>query len=670
MARIQVLEKQVAELIAAGEVVERPASVIKELVENCIDAGAKIITVEIQNGGVTYMRVTDNGCGIERDDVPTALLRHATSKVNTAVDLEAIGSLGFRGEALASISAVSHVELLTRTESQENGTRLLAHAGDIESLEEAGCPTGTTIIVRELFYNVPARMKFLKKDVGEGNAIAQIMDKIALSHPEISVRFIRERKEQLRSPGDGKLESAVYAVYGKEFLASLMPVNYKLAGISVEGFVSKPQGARPNRAMQSMFINGRYVRSRTAMAALEESFKGSIVGGKFPACVLHIGMDFSFLDVNVHPAKLEVRFVNEKPIFDAVYHGVKSALSLGDSPRQMPLSPQPGNLQQRAAGTGAIPPIRPAATAPEIKLPSFTPSGSEGPQASIPRMMPRPIDTQEIKPAEFSQERLSGVNEASSPLQQPMAFHDSEERRGMQRSAESKIENMLDESPMPQPMESQPQGSQPMMQQTIETEFVQAGIEAVQQKQPGRLVGEIFQTYIVLELKDSILLVDKHAAHERFLYEKLKQEGPGSEAQQLISPVSVSLDKLSYSAVLEHSLELDKAGFAVDDFGGGTVLVRSAPLSMERQDIADAIVEISGYLCQNGSEISTKQQDWIYHNVACRAAIKGGQKTSEQELTALAQRLYENPDIRYCPHGRPVFVEIKRREIEKNFGRA
>ncbi len=344
MSKINVLDKHIAELIAAGEVVERPASVIKELVENSIDAGAASITVEIKNGGITYMRVTDNGSGIARDDVAVAFLRHATSKVHSQDDLESISTLGFRGEALASIAAVARVELLTATQGELAGTRYEIDGGVEQTCEDAGCAQGTTLVVRDLFYNTPARMKFLKKDVVEANAIAAVMDRIALSHPEISVRFIRDSRETLNSPGDGKLKSAVYAVFGKEFTAGLIPVEYELNGVKLSGFISKPASARPNRSMQHFFINGRYIKSRTAMVALEEAFKGSLMVGKVPACVLHMGISYQAVDVNVHPSKIEVRFINEKPVFDAVYHGVKTALHRGDAPNVMAFQKQ--HLQQ------------------------------------------------------------------------------------------------------------------------------------------------------------------------------------------------------------------------------------------------------------------------------------------------------------------------------------
>ena len=392
MPHIQVLDKQVAELIAAGEVVERPSSVIKELVENAVDAGASVVTVEIRRGGTTFMRVTDNGCGISQEDVPTAFLRHATSKIAKQDDLDSIMTLGFRGEALASISAVAHVELLTKTREAQTGVRYTCGGEEEPTLEEAGCPDGTTILIRDLFYNTPARMKFLKKDSTEGNSIAGILDKMALSHPEISFRFIRDGKEQLHTPGDNKLSSAIYAVYGREFSSTLIPVEYELEHVKVKGFISTPAGSRPNRSMQNFFINGRYIRCRTAMAALEEAYKGSLMVGKFPACVLHLELAFGAVDVNVHPAKMEVRFVNERPIFDAVYHGVRSALAAGDKPKVMewrrpqpsPYAPVLERQEQTRLAEGKGPEMALRREKPEVRTGVLRDSGA--PDRSGPKL--------------------------------------------------------------------------------------------------------------------------------------------------------------------------------------------------------------------------------------------------------------------------------------------
>ncbi len=627
MPKIQVLDKQVAELIAAGEVVERPSSVIKELVENAIDAGSTVVTVEIRRGGASYMRVTDNGCGIDPEDVPTAFLRHATSKVSRQEDLDAIGTLGFRGEALAAISAVGRVELLTKTRENDTGLRYTC-AGDEPPLqEEAGCPDGTTIVVRDLFFNTPARMKFLKKDVTEGNSVAGILDKIALSHPEISFRLIRDGKETLHTPG-GQLGPALYAVYGREFFETLIPVDYTLGGVRVEGFVSKPTASRANRSMQSFFINGRYIRSRTASVALEEAYKGAVMAGKFPACALHLHLSREAVDVNVHPAKMEIRFMNERPIFDAVYHGVKSALQGGDSPKIMGLSgPKP-----------ILPQAPPPERAPQTVLPLLIDDGE--PEISVPRLTLRD----------------SGAPATVLP--------------DLGREPVHLLENALENRPKPKSPEPPP----PPPPKKPDLRLV----ETVPPPPPApaetdfhsKIIGEAFGTYILIEYSPkALMLIDKHAAHERLLYEKLKAQTPEGAAQTLLSPVPVSLQKEEYAAVLEHLEDLEKAGFLVEDFGPGTVLVRGAPLLLDGADAAGAVMETGGYLCAHKTDLTTQHLDWVYHNVACRAAMKAGDTTRPEELVALCRELEQNPQVRYCPHGRPVYILLPKREIEKQFGR-
>lgn len=630
MPKIRVLEKQVAELIAAGEVVERPSAVIKELVENSVDAGASVITVEIRRGGVTYMRVTDNGCGIAPEDVPVAFLRHATSKVAGPDDLNAIGTLGFRGEALASISAVAHVELFTRAGNHSAGVRYACGGEEEPDLSEAGCPPGTTIVVRDLFFNTPARMKFLKKDSTEGNSVAGVLDKLAMSHPEISIRFIRDGKEQLHTPGDNKLSSVIYAVYGREFSSTLIPVDYELEHVKVSGFISTPAGSRPNRSMQNFFINGRFIRSRTAMAALEEAYKGSIMVGKFPACVLHLQVACGAVDVNVHPAKLEVRFVNERPVFDAVYHGVRSALQAGDRPKVMelkkpPVSPYAPLLEKQEQIRMPFPSERSS----QVLLRDSGAAARDFSEDSSPVLellnrTPKPVFLPEKEPPER--------------LTEPAPIHLPEP------------EEKKEDSPKPAPRPAPPALSD-------------AGFSA-------RILGEAFGTYIIVEYsQDELMFIDKHAAHERLLYERLKACEAGCEAQALLEPVAVNLDKDEYSAVLAHEKELSQAGFEVSDFGTGMVLVRSAPLLLDGQDAAAAVMEIAGYLAGFKTEITTGHMDWIYHNVACRAAVKAGDRTSREELISLAAELERNPQVRYCPHGRPVYILLKRREIEKQFGR-
>ncbi len=625
MAKIKVLDKHMAELIAAGEVVERPASIVKELVENSIDAGASQVTVEIRNGGISYLRVTDNGHGIDRDDVPVAFLRHATSKVSKIDDLENISSLGFRGEALASISAVSHLQLLTKTSSQQIGTRAELSAGEIKEIEDAGCPMGTTFVIRDLFYNVPARMKFLKKDVSEANAISGILDKIALSHPETSIKLIREGKVTLHTPGDSKMLSAVYAVFGKEFTETLVPVKYELNGIKVHGFVSKPINARPNRAMQNFFINGRYVKTLTAAAAINEAYKGSIVVGKFPACVLHIDMNFNSVDVNVHPAKLEVRFTNEKPIFEAVYHAVKSAISKDTQKKEFVFAPKKVELA----------PKEPA------KLPVQTKLIEETPQV-MPQIRPqfKPIKN-DIEPLVLNEREI--IKSYDLPT--------------------TKLEKVLD-TPVIIKEEVKQKNYEPI-EKIEEKPIIKNIVEEVFTK----FIGEAFNTYIIAQYgKDSLLVIDKHAAHERLIYENLKEKASESYAQTLLSPISVVLDTNSYTALLTNADKLSKMGFEIEDFGASTVLVRACPIDLD-EEIEDAIIEIAAYISQNRVDINTEHMNWIYHNIACRAAIKGGNKSSDEELIALAKLLEENEHIRYCPHGRPISILIKKKDLEKQFNR-
>lgn len=664
MPKIKLLDKQVAELIAAGEVVERPSSVIKELVENSIDAGASIITVEIRNGGTTFMRITDNGCGIAREDVSTAFLRHATSKIDVQDDLDSISTLGFRGEALASISAVSKVEMLTKISDEINGTKYSASGGEESEIDEAGCPNGTTIIIRDLFFNVPARMKFLKKDSTEGNSIASVMDKIALSHPEISFRFIRDGKEQLHTPGDNKLSSAIYAVYGKEFTSSLIPVDYTLNGVRVKGYISSPTASRPNRSMQNFFINGRFIRSRTAGAALDEAFKGSVMVGKFGACVLHMNLSFNAVDVNVHPAKLEVRFVNEKPIFEAVYHAVKSALMGGDKTKTMSFSkPLP-------------PSYAPAEKSEQIKIsdktsPLINTSGK----------------TVYNKTENLLTSELSLNNEDIKDVTQDFVSHkailNDSSTRTVNTNFELSLNKILDINP-----ETDDYEDKEILEETLEDNPQDFNVDQIslniqQEKiidedeyyiQPPqtefKFIGEAFRTYIILEYDgDKLMFIDKHAAHERLIYEQLKAEDEHKEAQTLLEPIAITLDKDEYTAVLNNKDLLLEAGFEIDDFGTGVILLRTVPILLNGINPTDTIIEIAGYLASSKTTVTTENLDWIYQNVSCRAAIKGGDHTTEQELIALAKSLENNPDVKYCPHGRPISIIMKKAELEKQFGR-
>lgn len=618
MARIQVLDKHTAELIAAGEVVERPASVVKELAENAIDAGAHTITVDIQNGGVTYIAITDDGCGFMREDVPTAFLRHATSKIKTEDDLDGIATLGFRGEALASVAAVARVELVTRTEEDLAGTRYVIEGGEEVECDDIGCPRGTTICVRDLFYNVPARMKFLKKDVGEANAVAGVVDRLALSHPEISFRFIRDGKDELLTPGNGDLYACINAVLGREFAKTLTPLDYTLGGVHVHGFICRPEGARPNRTMQHFFVNGRYVKTRTAMAALEQAYKGLIMGGRFPSCVLHVDLPTETVDVNVHPAKIEVRFVNEKPVFDAVYHSVKNALQGDSAPRQAVLPTAP----VKAAAPTVIAPT----TAREWAVQT-----AARPVATPPPAMPKPAVAKPAAPF---------LRDESAPL------------KWQETIVQEKVT-----PPMPAP-EPKPEPVAPIVEEqvTMETELP-----------PVIYVGEVLHTYVLAEWQGSLYIIDKHAAHERILYNELKKTAT-HDSQYLLAPVCVSLGREEYGVLLEHLAALADVGFELEEFDG-SLLVRAIPAVLTGGDETAALREIAGRLLAGKRDITTDRMDWIYHSIACRAAVKAGDNGTAKELAALATRVLTDAEIRTCPHGRPVCVELTKKELEKQFGR-
>ena len=624
MGVINVLDKHVAELIAAGEVVERPASVIKELVENAIDAGARHITVEIKNGGTTFMRVTDDGCGIAKDDVRVAFLRHATSKVKQEEDLDSIATLGFRGEALASISAVSRLQLITRNVNEDIGTSYLIEGGEEQSFDDAGCPAGTTFVIRDLFYNIPARAKFLKKDVSEGNAVSNIIDKTALSHPEIAFTYIRDGKQALKTFGDGKLLSAIYSVFGREFANGLIPVDYQLNAITVSGYVSKPVHSRPNRNMQNFFINGRFVKSRTAMAALEEAFKHSIMVGKFPSCVLSLRLPYEMIDVNVHPAKIEVRFINERPVFDAIYHAVKTALMQHDTQKQATFK-QPTAFRD---------------------VPQFNPFRNADAIIKTPQ---KPPDVSEDKPFDIISKQAIGTAKKEAAFgKTPLP------------AKETPFVNTPAPQP-PTPTEEPPEvvmkdNAQPMLFKRPENEL--------------QYIGEAFGTYIIVERNQKeLLFIDKHAAHERIIYEKLKAEKAGASSQLLLQPVTVTLGKDEYDAAVQHLELFNACAFDVEDFGNATLLVRSAPQYLDAAEVGDCITEMADYIAQGKNDIFTEKMDWFYHNVACRSAMKAGNKNSAEELMEIVKMLEENPDIRYCPHGRPVSIVMKKSEIERQFGR-
>lgn len=643
MAKIQVLDKHTAELIAAGEVVERPSSVVKELVENAIDAGASFITVAIENGGVTSLTVTDNGCGFAREDVPTAFLRHATSKLRTADDLACIGTLGFRGEALASIAAVARVELTTRTEDSLEGVRYCIEGGEEISLTEVGCARGASVCVRDLFYNVPARMKFLKKDVGEGNAVAAVVDRLALSHPEISFRFLRDGREELLTPGDNVLYSCIGSVLGREFAKTLISLDYTLGGVHVHGYICRPTQARANRTMQHFFVNGRYVKTRTAMAALEQAYKGAVMVGKFPACVLSVDMPPETVDANVHPAKIEVRFVNEKPVFDAVYHGVRSALDGDTAPKQAVLSAPvyaPVNAEEAPRSKAPTAHQQMQQVARQTEQPVWMPLPKVSSKSGNSRVVGGHSGT--------LRDEQTVVNSFFAGTAAPKA-----ERQPLGSDGRREVPKQV--APWELPKEAEPANESEQTVMTTEPE-------------PVRLVGEVLHTYIVAEWRGAVYFIDKHAAHERLLYDELKKNVQ-TGAQLLLAPVTVALNAEEKSALTEAAEDLRATGFELEEFGGHALLVRAVPMVLSGGDVAETLREIAGGLLAGRREITTARLDWIYHSVACRAAVKAGDNSTPQELQQLAQRVLLSDDIRTCPHGRPVCFELTAHEIEKQFGR-
>lgn len=620
MPEIKVLPKEISELIAAGEVVERPASVIKELVENSIDAGADNITVEIQHGGITYMRITDNGCGIEKNDVPTAFLRHATSKIKNSGDLNAIGTLGFRGEALAAVSSVARVEMFTKPRDAAFGTHYEIEGGVEKLCEEAGCPDGTTIVIRDIFFNTPARMKFLKKDVSEANAAAAVVERIALSHPEIAFKLIRDGKQSLMTPGDGKINTAVYSVLGREFAVTLMEVDGGLDGIGVKGLTCKPVSCRPTRNYQFVFLNGRLVRSGTVTAAVEQAYKNSAMVGKFPGFVLYLTVPLNTVDVNVHPAKTEVRFSDERRIFDAVYSSVKNALARGD-------------------------------TRPEVKLhePVFNPF-------------------ERMTTAEYKQQPIMKPTVAEEIYKNKPSLHNAykPQEKTVLRDANYNVSKTNNTVYIPERIINPPSMAEeaPQPQRTVSVDIMR---DVEDERSPITLIGEAFLTYIIVQMGESVFMIDKHAAHERILFNRLKKEQK-TETQALLTAVIVALTGDEYNAAISNTEALEKAGFEVEDFGNSSVRVSAVPASLTREDIPSVISELAGKLSK-GKAPDSERLDDMYHTVACKAAIKAGSRTSPLEMQKLAERVLYSDDVMYCPHGRPVAFEIKRRELEKQFGR-
>ncbi|MBC5580015.1 DNA mismatch repair endonuclease MutL [Anaerofilum sp. BX8] len=663
MAVIHVLDKHTAELIAAGEVVERPASVVKELIENSIDAGSTAVTVAIVRGGVGSIEVSDNGSGIEAEYISTAFVRHATSKIAREEDLAAIGTLGFRGEALASIAAVAKVDLLTRTEADEYACLYRQAGGEELSAEAAARPVGTTITVRDLFYNVPARMKFLKKDTSEGNYVSDVVLRQALAHPEISFRFVRDGREQFHTPGDGDAMSAIYAVLSREFAKNLMQVSYRQGVLGVEGYVTAPIACRGSRSMQFFYINGRQVEDRTLMAALETAYKGMAMQGRFPGCVLNVTMPLERVDVNVHPAKTEVRFANTGEIFDLMYKAVKSTVSRPDAPqKRLDLS--------RAEGAA---PAAPASAAPAPAEGKSAASAGRGPSLAAQLEMPgaarplRPAPAQAPE-GEETGELLRQTAAVTYETRRTARLLDIEKTpqedfaagAGSKASPESRSSGLRDSVPAAAvPAHTAAAVPAP---ETTENELESAA-------EPLEYVGEAFRTYILAQYGDELVLIDKHAAHERVLYERLAAGYGRVDGQLLMSPVSVTLSAAEKNALLADDELLTQAGFEVEDFGGASVLVRAVPANVPVESVERLTEEIAAKLASGSRDTRSEKTDWVLHSIACRAAIKAGDHDPAPTLLALAKKILDGEVPPFCPHGRPVLIRLSRKELEKQFGR-
>ena len=730
MAVIRVLDKHTAELIAAGEVVERPASVVKELLENAIDAGATQITVTIESGGVRLIEVSDNGSGIERQYIPTAFIRHATSKIQTQDDLDHIHTLGFRGEALASIASVARVEVLTRTAADDCASSYRIEGGEEQPIEPGARGVGTTIRVRDLFYNTPARMKFLKKDSSEGTFVADIIGHVALSHPEVSFKFVREGKLQYVTPGDGTLRGAAYSVLGREFTRGLVELDNTEGAYRVYGLITQPKSCRASRSMQYFYINGRYVRNRTMMAGMEMAFKGTTMQGKFPGGILLLEMPTELVDVNVHPAKTEVRFAHENDIFDLVYHAVKLALAQpGTGERQFTFETtpeekktekfneakqiessienaakskhftglsavisgqaEPGTLPShpQQAAVSPLPGKTSAAQMPKTHSSAFADILAAPPvQKPVHQTEPEPVhswttvapkeplrqDVSLHSPAPEFPEPATPGREESEELQTP-AFRPAASESALDVELDVDLPEAKDHmaawtpKPEPKPAPATPEPEIPEPAASAEPE--QLGFVSEDGTEPLRYVGEIFKTYILAERGDELCLIDKHAAHERQLYEKLAADYGDVPSQLLLEPVAVDLSAEEKQALMDNIPLLENAGIEIDDFGGTTVFLRSVPADVEQGNAEDLLVELANKLAKGSRDALSEKTEWVLHSISCRAAIKAGDRSSPQELMALAEKILSGEVPPFCPHGRPCVLKLTRKELEKQFGR-
>lgn len=641
MPDIQILSPHLADLIAAGEVVERPASVVKELVENAFDAGAHTVTVELRGGGATYLRVTDDGCGMTPEDAGIAFLRHATSKLHDAQGLEAIGTMGFRGEALAAISAVSHITLTTRRRGAPSGTHMTLDAGEIQDMYETGCPEGTTMIVRDLFYNTPARRKFLKTDRAEGAACAAAALRCALGRPDVSVRCIRDGEELFFSPGDSKLDSCVYSLLGRELAKTLLPCESEVDGVRVHGFISSPAAGRGSRAQQHFFCNGRWIRSAALQAALEQAYRNTLLVGRFPACVLYVELSCAAVDVNVHPAKTEVKFSHERAVFDAVYYGARAALEAERAPAA-------------AAPKPSVPKPEPA-SAPAPKADPFLPAA---PSRSAAPAAPVFSGARTYAPAVPAEEAVSFRSPTASAFAAP---------RVTPPPVFPAPARTAPQPPMPKPVV---QGVQTALEpEPAEQETPSPLARAVPpETPPARLIGEAMHTYILVEKGDTLILIDKHAAHERINFDRLRQSPADIPSQTLLEPLPFTPDESDADVLQQHGSTLAELGFTLEPFGRSDYILRGVPAQIDAGDALPALEEICAQLRHGAHTDAQAVRDEVLKTVACKAAIKAGWQTEPEELLRLADAVCAG-EVKYCPHGRPVAVTLTRRELDKLFKR-
>lgn len=706
MAEIRVLDKHTAELIAAGEVVERPASVAKELLENAIDAGATQITLSIVRGGIQQLQIADNGSGIEAEYIDKAFVRHATSKITSAEDLGHIHTLGFRGEALASIASVARVEVLTRTEADEYACCYRIEGGEPQGMEPGARPRGTTVTVNDLFYNTPARMKFLKKDVSEGTFVADIVLHEALSHPEIAFRFLRDGKQQFMTPGDGQLRSAAYAVLGREFARDLLPLDGDGGVYKVTGLVTPPRACRASRSAQHFYVNGRYVKNRTMMAALENAYKGTLMQGKYPGAILRVDMPADLVDVNVHPAKTEIRFARESDVFDAVYRTVRAALAApGSGECRFDLGHVAKENPQPAPQQTTLPGSAPAQSNPQ--RPAVAPAQPPQPQKHFNTLSAAEYRALNKLTAPVPARTLPGtsgvmeLNSMRAPFNAPStpqfaapAPHTAQEDLldilpdlpEQQPKAEPAVTTALAQQPAPAQLENIESPELPEEEKsatglsalpiTHNAPTAQADIPPEQTtfapapaSLPLRVVGEVFKTYIITERNNELCLIDKHAAHERILFEQLARDYGSVPSQMLLVPVQVNLSAEEKQALLAHQELLQNSGVEVDDYGGFTVVVRAVPADVPVDDVGDMVLELANHLLNGSRDALREKTEWVLHSIACRAAIKAGDRTTTDEMLALAQKIMDGSVPPFCPHGRPCVLKLTRKELEKQFGR-